>query len=73
MSLNIKELFNLKDKYTEEELDLSYLEKINKIKLMKLCNIDKQILYNYYTHKYKEDKNTFVINDMSSTFSNNTD
>jgi hypothetical protein len=70
MSYNIKSLFNLNTIFTEKELDNAYVIKINEIKSKRLCDIDKQILHNYYTNKYKEEKNTFIINNMAKTFSN---
>ena len=70
MSYNIKSLFNLNTIFTEKELDDAYIIKINEIKSKRLCDIDKQILHNYYTNKYKEEKNTFIINNIAKTFSN---
>jgi hypothetical protein len=66
MSINYishKELFNLKDNYTKEDLKKSFLNKIYNVDKLNISNTEKKILIqNYYTQYKKAKANLFNQN-----------
>ena len=63
MSINYishKELFDLKDNYTKEDLKKSFLNKIYNVDKLNISNTEKKILMENYNSQYKKAKANLI-------------